>query len=156
MRHFCTYFDANYLTRGLVLYDSLRKQCSAQFVLWILCFDDFTLHTLRGLGLDHVRLIPVSDFERDDIDLRAVKSSRTTVEYYWTCTPSLLLYILREDPSVDLITYLDADLCFYGDSQPVFDEFADGSILVTEHRYADAYKDHVAKSTGKLSFLQFL
>ena len=146
MQHFCTYFDSNYLTRGLALYESLRRHCSAQFVLWILCFDDFTYDTLLRLDLEGVRLISTDDFERDDPDMRAAKPTRTLVEYYWTATPSLPLHILERDKSVDVITYLDADLFFYSDPQRIFDEAANGSILITEHRYADAYKGHMAIS----------
>ena len=41
MFHFTTLFDKNYLSRGLVLYDSLKKNCDS-FVLYVLCLDGFT------------------------------------------------------------------------------------------------------------------
>lgn len=154
--HFCTYFDRNYLTRGLALYQSLREHCRRPFVLWTLCFDDESLASLGRLDLEGMRLISRADFEAGDAELAAARANRTAVEYYWTCTPSLPLYILRQDESIKLITYLDADLFFFSDPQPIFDEFGQGSILIHGHRYAADHTDFAATSgiynVGLLSF----
>jgi hypothetical protein len=146
MRHFCTYFDFNYANRGLVLYDSLVRHSRQPFILWILCFDPETFALLHDLALPNTRLISLDQFEANDEDLRALKPQRSKVEYYWTCTPSLPLYILRQHPGVDLITYLDADMCFYQDPQPLFDELGQGSIAIIEHRYAERHLSHVTTS----------
>ncbi|WP_295438011.1 hypothetical protein [uncultured Thiodictyon sp.] len=144
--HFCTYFDRHYLTRGLALYQSLRTHCRRPFVLWTLCFDEESHAILSGLALEDMRLIRREDFEAGDAELAAARANRTHVEYYWTCTPSLPLYVLRQDESIDIITYLDADLFFFSDPQPIFDEFAHGSILIVGHRYAPAYARWVETS----------
>lgn len=130
-RNFCTYFDKNYLYRGLTLYRSLEKHCP-DFVLYILCFDDITRETLEKLNLNKCVLINLNDFE--DGELLEIKPTRTLVEYYWTCTPSLPLYVMNTY-KLDLITYLDADLMFFSSPEPIFEEFGDNSILLTEHRY---------------------
>ena len=39
-----------------------------------------------------------------------------------------------------MITYLDADLYFYGSPEPIFTELGDRSILVIEHRYPGRLK----------------
>ena len=135
MYYFCTYFDRNYLTKGLALYRSLERY-SRPFVLWILCFDEETYHILGELDLPHVRRISQADFEAGDYELVATKEDRTLVEYYWTCTPSLPLYVLRTEPDVDVITYLDADLYFFSSPQSIFDELGDQSILIVGHRFA--------------------
>lgn len=145
--HFCTYFDVNYLTRGLALYESLRLHCRKPFILWVLCFDQDTFNILARLSLPDIRLIAQSDFERDDAALVATKATRSRVEYYWTCTPILPNYVLRHHPEVDVITYLDADLYFYSDPQPIFQEMGEHSILIHEHRYAPEYA-HLAKTSG--------
>ncbi|MCS7039631.1 MAG: hypothetical protein NZP34_08510 [Caldilineales bacterium] len=153
---FCTYFDRHYLTRGLALYESLRRHCARPFTLWILCFDDETYAVLSRLNLPSVRLIAQAEFEAGDDALAAVKTARSRVEYYWTCTPSLPLYVLAHNPEVNLITYLDADLYFYGDPAPIYDELSDGSILIVEHRYAPEYVSLAATSgiynVGWMSF----
>ena len=145
--HFCTYFDCNYLTRGLALYQSLRTHCRQPFVLWTLCFDDESYAILSRLALDGMRLISRADFEIDDTALAAARGNRSAVEYYWTCSPSLPLYLFRQYPSIDLITYLDADLFFFSDPQPIFDELGDRSILIVGHRYAQAHA-HYTETSG--------
>jgi len=145
--NFCTYFDRNYLTRGLALHTSLVRHCQRPFILWILCFDDETYAILARLDLPGVRLISQQEFEAGDEELARAKATRSRVEYYWTCTPSLPCYVLRHNPEVDLITYLDADLYFYSDPQPIYEELGAGSILIVEHRYAPEYA-HFAATSG--------
>lgn len=144
--HFCTYFDRNYLSRGLVLYRSLARHCQRPFTLWVLCFDAITYQTLDRLCLAGVRLIALDQFEAGDSDLQRAKTERSLVEYFWTCTPSLPLYIFNH-LQVDSIMYLDADLCFYSDPMPVYSEMGDGSILIVEHRYP-AEHAHLAATSG--------
>jgi len=154
--HFCTYFDCNYLTRGLALYHSLREHCQRPFVLWVLCFDDQSYEVLQRLNLANVRLITRNEFEAGDEGLAAARANRSPVEYYWTCTPSLPLYIFKKDENINLINYLDADLYFFSDPAPIFAEFGNGSILIIEHRYSREYAYLAEKSgiynVGMMSF----
>lgn len=131
--YICTYFDSAYFTRGLALYKSLARN-AIRFHLWVLCLDDLTYKTLRELKLPGVHLISKTDFEYGDSRLLLAKKNRSRVEYYWTCTPSLILYVLRNCPEVDVITYIDADLFFFSDPSPLYKELSDNSILVVEHR----------------------
>ena len=57
------------------------------------------------------------------------------MEYYFTCTPSLPLYLFQQQPQIDLITYLDADLYFFGDPAPLFAELEGHSVAITAHRF---------------------
>lgn len=134
MHHFCTYLDSNYLTRGLALYRSLVRH-AAPFRLWVLCHDDVVYEALRGLDL--VGLVPISsgEFEREDEQLVQAKANRSRIEYYFTCTPSLPLYILERHSEVDVITYVDADLYFFSDPRPIYAELGDNSVLILAHRF---------------------
>jgi hypothetical protein len=131
--HYATYFDRHYLSRGLALHRSLVRHSPA-FVLWVLCLDDETSRTLERLRLDHVELVPLADLERDDGGLAAARGTRQLFEYYWTCGPAFLLYLLRHQSQIQLVAYLDADLFFFGDPTPIYAELGDGSILLIEHR----------------------
>ena len=134
LQAYCTFFDRNYLVRGLALYLSLRRYCQP-FELWVLCLDTSCYTELAKLRLPGVRLVALGELEREDPELSASRATRSLIEYYFTCTPCLPLHILRNCPGIDLITYLDSDLFFFADPSPIFEEIADRSIAVTEHRY---------------------
>jgi hypothetical protein len=138
--HFCTYFDRNYLLKGLALYASLVRHCRAPFRLWVLCFDDETLQLLTELQLPGLTAVREEDFEANDDELLLAKSNRSRVEYFWTCTPTLLLYLLRQHDDMAEITYLDADLLFYSDPRPLLEELQGGSVLIVGHRFSPEYQ----------------
>lgn len=154
MLHFCTYFDRNYLSRGLALHQSLQQRCPA-FKLWVLCMDDGAHRSLTQLNLPEIEPIALQDFEKGDGPLLEAKRNRSQIEYYFTCTPSLPLYILRKWPEVEMVTYLDADLYFFGSPAPLFEEMGAGSVAIIGHRFPEQYR-HLEKwgvyNVGWLSF----
>ena len=154
MLDYCTYFDSRFLTRGLALYRSLVRH-SPDFRLWVLCFDDLAYETLKAMALPEVRPISLDDFERGDTKLAQAKANRSLVEYYFTCTPSLPLYIFKNHPEVDLITYLDADLYFFSSPTPIFEELADSSILIVGHRFSPHKRDLEAFGIYNVGWLSF-
>jgi hypothetical protein len=129
---FCTLFDRNYLFKGVALYRSLERW-SREFTLVILCMDDIAYDTLAKLALPRARLVRLQEFE--DPELLRAKATRSMIEYYWTCTPSLPLFVLDRIPVAQAVTYLDADLFFYGDPQALLAEMATASIMIHEHRF---------------------
>jgi hypothetical protein len=138
--HYATYFDRHYLSRGVALYRSLVRH-SPPFVLWVLCLDDETYRTLELLELDHVELIPLAELERAHPALLQAKPGRQPVEYYWTCGPAFLLYLLQQQSQIQLLAYLDADLFFYGDPRPLHGELGENSILLVEHHWSPPVLD---------------
>lgn len=151
MYNFCTLFDTNYLSRGLALYRSLKNVCD-DFHLYIFAFDNACFNILTKMDLEKTTIISLTEFE--DEDLLNVKSTRTKAEYCWTSTSSTILHVL-EKYKVDSCTYLDADIYFYSSPEPIFDELADKSILITEHRYSPQYDK--SKKSGKycVQFITF-
>lgn len=134
MYHFCTYFDSNYLLRGLTMYRSLLATGCA-FELYVLTLDERAQATLCALNLPNLHPFPLADMEAWEPALLEAKSNRGRIEYYFTLSPVLPLYILALHHFIDLITYLDADLYFYRTPEPIFEELGDHSILITEHRF---------------------
>lgn len=139
--HFCTYFDSRYLLRGLTLYRSLQASGCA-FRLTILALDDEVEAVLRTLALPSVELLTLVELESWLPELRVAKSNRSRVEYYFTLSPVVPLYVLEQDPAAGSITYLDADLYFYGSPAPIFAELGERSVLVCEHRYSTHLHDN--------------
>ena len=136
MRYFCTYFDHNYLPKGIALYTSLQGHCANEFQLWVLCLSPECYSTLKSLNLQNLCPIPLSDIEDFDQGLLKVKPTRTTVEYYFTCTPCLPLFLLKQHSGIDVITYLDSDLFFFNSPEPIFQEIGSSSIAIIPHRFS--------------------
>lgn len=154
MRYFYTYFDRNYMERGLALYASLQRHCG-EFHLDILCLDDECQKSLLQLSMPECRLISLPDIETADQDLAATRKSRTTVEYYFTITPCLAWHLLRKIPAGEFLTYLDSDLYFYSDPEPLFEELRTGSIGIISHRFPkefDYLNRHGTYNVGWVSF----
>jgi hypothetical protein len=152
--HFCTYFDRNYLPRGLALFRSLQRH-SEPFVLWVLCFDDDAYETLVALKEPSIRPIRQSDFEAGDEALAVAKANRTRVEYFFTCTPSLPLYILKQEPEIESITYVDADLLFFSDPAVCLAGEGTGSIVIIPHGFPEHLRyleSHGIFNVGLVSF----
>ncbi len=136
MRNFCTYFDSNYLLRGLTLYRSL-EQSGCEFKLHVVALDDRTYSILSELALPGIIPLPLADLEAWEPALLQAKSNRGQVEYYFTLSPLVPLYVFTTNPAADVVTYLDADLYFYQSPEPIFKELGNQSILVTEHRFPE-------------------
>lgn len=134
MYFFCTYFDQHYLDKGLALVRSLERHCSP-FRMWILCMDEITFEKLTQLSLEHVDLVRLSELEKSDDELLQAKQNRSLIEYYFTCTPSLIFFLIQKYPDIDILTYLDADLFFFSSISPAYDEMNEGSVLIIGHRF---------------------
>jgi len=134
--HFCTLFDSNYLTRGLVMYHSLVATGEV-FTLYVVCFDTLALEILKQMQLPH--LVPISLEEFETPALKTVKPQRSTAEYCWTCTPHVIRHVL-DRYQLPEATYLDADLYFHAKPSILLEELAvsGASVLITEHRYTPA------------------
>ncbi|RPH76264.1 MAG: glycosyl transferase, partial [Nitrospiraceae bacterium] len=150
MRYYCTYFDRQYLNRGLALLESIRRHETSRFTLFVVCMDEMTRVILTQLAIPEIHLIPLHDIEQRDEALLKTKRSRSLVEYYWTMTPTIILRILERDRRIDLLTYLDADLFFFSSPEPLFGELGKNSILIHEHRFSPS-QAHLAPHNGRFN-----
>jgi len=155
MHHFCTLFDSGYLLRGLTLYRSLCKK-DEKFRLYILCLDEVAYKIVSVIDIDNIIPINLKEIEEWDCDLIEVKKNRQKVEYYFTLSPLLPLYILRTINNVDIITYLDADLFFFNSPDVLYKEMNNNSTLIIEHDYSrdveEKYSGHGKYNVEYLSF----
>jgi hypothetical protein len=135
MYYFTTYFDTNYLSRGLILYDSLKKH-SEEFKLYVLCLDQ-AVFDFFGTNADRypeVLRLTLAEIEEADHELLACKSNRNKVEYYFTLSPCLPLYLLKKY-SLPHICSLDGDIMFFSSPAPIFDKLDFYSIIITAHDF---------------------
>ena len=137
MRYFCTYFDANYLARGMALHHSLRTH-AGECELVILCMDEEVETLLRENALPGVRLLSAAELITQYPRLAAAKSDRTKLEFYFTCTAWLMRHLLPQIPAGELLTYLDSDLYFFSSPEPGYAEIGTASVAITPHRFPPA------------------
>jgi hypothetical protein len=153
-RCYCTYFDAAYLPQGLALYESLRRH-SGPFELWVLCLDEETGEVLRKLTLPGIRPVPLHSLEAADPALRTVKPDRSRVEYYFTCTPSWIHFVVERQGEGEVVTYLDADLLFYSDPSLLYEELGEGSVMAVPHRFPVRARSREKFGIFNVGFLAF-
>lgn len=132
---FCTLFDSGYLTRGLALIESIRAQ-GDQSQISVLCLDEPTRTYLKPLEKEkNLSLISFSELLAEFPELNGVKHFRSTIEFYFTSSPFLIKYSLRNKPDGHLAIYLDADLYFYGPPERVVNDVGESSVAIIEHNY---------------------
>ncbi len=133
-RVYCTYFDHNYLSRGLALYQSLQRHAPGSR-LWVLCLSDACYRAL--VALDLANLVPrrLADFEAADPEVAATRPDRSLIEYYFTCSPAWKLYVLNNEPDAEWVTYLDSDLFFFASPEPIYAELKDAAFGIIPHHF---------------------
>ncbi len=153
MRNFGTLFNINYLNRGLALLESLRRN-EAPFNLYVLCLDDQTHEYLLQNEVSGVTPIKLQEIEQYFPELLKARSNRSLVEYFFTLSPALPLYIL-EKYGISQITTLDADIYIYDSLDPVFDEMGSDSILISPHKFSGELRYKEIYGLYNVSFQSF-
>ena len=139
-RAYCTYFDHNYLPRGLALYHSLQRHAPGA-ELWVLCLSEACHQALTALDLPNLVPVRLADFEAADPDVAATRPTRSLIEYYFTCSPAWVLFVLNSKPDAEWVTYLDSDLFFFASPDPIYDEMKDAAFGIVPHRFARGLED---------------
>ena len=155
MLYFTTYFDKNYLARGIVLYESIQHH-STDFVLYVLCLDTFTEDYFRQnqSHFPNVKTLLLTDIENEYTELKVCKANRTTIEYYFTLSPCLPLYLLKKF-QLPHICSLDADILILSNPQTLFDYLEQYSIIITPHNFSPEIASHIKFGKYNVSFQIF-
>jgi hypothetical protein len=68
-------------------------------------------------------------------ELVFAKKNRSYVEYIFTLSPVIALFILEKFPDIKMITTLDADIYFFSDPSVLFKDADSFSIAITPHHF---------------------
>lgn len=131
---YCTYFDSNYLPRGIAMIRSLRRHDPSAHI-HVLCLDDATYDVMASSN-ENVSLIHIDELLSADPEFALARENRTQIEWYFTATSCLVNYITQKNPNIQNLYYLDSDLYFYSSIQPLLDESKNASAQVIEHRFS--------------------
>jgi len=135
-RYYYTYFDVNYLVKGLALIQSLRRHENGNFRFFVICMDQITQSFIEHFHFSNVIAVNMADIEREDTQLQVAKQNRSMVEYYWSIKAAIALHLIKKNPEIGSIFYLDADLYFYSSPNPLWEEIENQSVLMHEHRFS--------------------
>ncbi|NVO11243.1 MAG: hypothetical protein HXX16_14870 [Bacteroidales bacterium] len=145
--HICTYFDFNFLPRGLALYNSIKRYHS-DFILYVLAFDGQTFTYLSDLKFDNLKPISISTYNKYFSTSQDKYEDRK--QYYFSATPNICLYVLDNYPAVDLLLYLDADVYVYNSLDPLYKELGKSSIAICSHRFHPVF-NLLSKNYGRFN-----
>lgn len=155
MENYVTNFNLGFLPQGLALYRSMQRHVKA-FQLWVVCMDQHCFDALQTLNLPNMHPINFSSMESDAY--KRLKEERTIAEYCWTVNPLNPYLVFSQDPTIDRVTYVDADLWFLSTPDPIFKEFSNSSksVLVTEHAYLPEYDQSISSGIFCAQWITFV
>jgi hypothetical protein len=110
--------------------------------LWVLCLSESCHQTLVVLALPNLIPLRLVDFEVADPEVAATRSTRSAIEYYFTCTPSLMLFVMNNEPGAEWVTYLDSDLFFFASPDPIYGEMKEAAFGIIPHRFTKRAASH--------------
>lgn len=126
---FCTFFDSNYMDKGLSCYHSLIKY-DKNLTLFVLCLDENVYK--RVVNLPNIIPINFINIENYYPNVYQARSNRSLKEYYLTMKPLLPLYIF-DRYSPDLLFYVDSDMFFWSDPNEIINIMGSNSIMASDH-----------------------
>jgi len=108
--------------------------------LFIICLDDKSFKYFSTNTFSNTTPIPLKEVEAYYDELIPAKNNRTYIEYIFTLSPVLALYIFEKYNYINIITTLDADIFFFSDPSVLFTDFDSYSIGITPHRFDHSLK----------------
>ena len=138
--HLTTFFDINYLSRGLTLINSIKENYK-YFTLHLLCLDQETFDFFNNnIDYPEIKVIKLTEIENFFPELLECKKDRSKIEYFFTLSPFLPLYILKKY-HLPHICSLDADMKFYSSPLSLFKYLEYYSIIITPHKFSKENTD---------------
>jgi len=153
-RIYCTYFDHAYEPRAHLMAASLRS-VGDEALLVAVCFDEVSLSRTKAWNIANVLAVEIGELEERFHDLLARKSERTRAEYLFTCTPWVTAWALDLACEDGWVTYLDADLFFSADPEPIYAELAEASVGIIAHRFNPGREELARFGTYNVGWVSF-
>lgn len=157
MRYFCTLFDINYLPNFLALYHSLAKE-DCNFKIYAFCMDDksynFLINYPKSSNFE-IKCIELSTLTSFYPVLLKIKKERSIVEFYFTCSSFITMFVIQNETFIEHITYLDADLYFFKSPELIFKELGDASIGIIPHNFYGSGKKYLKYGKYNVGWVTF-
>ena len=121
----------------------------------MMCMDDESFSFLNSNPIENTIPIHYSKMEITFPELLEAKKNRNRVEYFFTCSPAVCNYIIKNNIDIESITYLDSDLFFFSDPKIIFDEIKNKSISIIEHRFSWITKRQIKYGKFNVGWITF-
>jgi hypothetical protein len=148
---YCTLFDSNYFSRGVAMCESLVRH-SPGARIYLFAFDVNCERAARALRLPGVTVVPLRELE--DEALAAARLNRGWREYFWTCTPATIRYVINRFGEA-ACTYVDADTYFFSSPAPLHEELDGYDAMLTEHRFSPTCDSTATSGVYNVQFMPF-
>ena len=113
----------------------MRKHGDDSLIV-ILALDEQVITFFRVNPITNTRVVTLTELESSFPELVTTKSTRTDMEYYFTCTPFIIRYCMQYITEQDgTAIYLDSDLFFFDTPDLVLSEMGTASVGIIEHKY---------------------
>jgi len=129
----CTVFDEKYLSRGLVMVESLRPHLIGSQKIVILALDFASFSFLRNRFILENAIEVLSFQDLPEVDFWQIRRTRTYVEFCWALGAVLSNALLLREKK--LTVYVDADTCFFSSPQGIIDLGSRANASITPHRF---------------------
>ena len=152
--NFCTHFDSNYLPHAISLAKSLNIHLK-NFRLFMMCMDDESFSYLSSNPIKNTVPIHFSKMEGFFPELIVAKQNRNRIEYFFTCSPAVCNYVIKNNSNIESITYLDSDLYYFSSPKIIFNEIENKSIAIIEHRFNWIIKRQIKYGKYNVGWITF-
>lgn len=145
MRHYATLCDRNYLPRALAMVESLKRHSSVPVTVHLLAMDRDAWAAVNDLGLDYLKAYSWQGPN--------VRKDHTHQEWCWLMASQWCERLMGHVAAG--ITYVDADVLFFGDSEIIHAEIGDRSIGIIPHRFIPSKKYLVRNGEFNVGWVTF-
>lgn len=131
---FSTIFDKNYISRANLMINSLEITASNDIdKIFIFSLDNHVTNFFKNKG--KIEIINIEAIETEFPELQMARNNRNYVEYIFTLSPFMPLYIFKKYSYVKRITTIDADLFFFDNPKYIIENLQENSIGITKHDF---------------------
>lgn len=134
-RIYCTYFDSQYLARGMTMLRSLQRW-DPDALLLVLALDDRCATVVHEVFGAAVQVLRQQDLLAMDAALRDSRDAHSYWSFYAMHKPVFLLDVLGTVHAGTQVIFLDADTWFFSDPSPVLAEAGMAPIALSPHRFS--------------------
>lgn len=133
MRVFCTYFDINYLSRGLAMMLSIYKHDkNIKFI--VLCLDKKTENQLSRINLSFIQIEKIDFLFKKYPELKNSKNKRKKNEFCFLLTPYFIEYCLISLGNIKVF-YVDSDIIFLDKCIKITNKINKFSVIASVHNF---------------------